>query len=952
MTDLFNSRKRRSSLRLVSRFRGAMAAFFIVAQLFPPGVVLATDLPGVLPAALDQPRINAVLRRTPTGDPLTADFGGVRGFNIDAFFDTGASGVLLSKETAEALGVQKLKHPDPQSGQLVDVEFEDVGVAGSEFFGVSEELYVSLSPYFEPGQEPTLPSYNQTFGPIRTQISLEDANPLIGPLDIFGMPTMTGKVIVMDPKPTDIFSNPIPGFMRTYVYNPGTPFNPATPQTNPGIPAVDRHIDLSYGAFERFTQTTPAGAPGPTLRNNPFIGPNPVLQLDPNPPADNTPGVSITFGDQSSTGSWLLDTGAAASIISLEQAANLHVRYRPGTEGTDNPRLETFDPMDPSQPGTIIPDQFAFDIGGIGGTIKRSGFYLDSLLLRTQEGDVTNPDDPDHIRYLGAPVLVFDITLQDPMTQQSLTLDGIFGMNMLVATASISFGPGGLPIFDGLQDGYFNWVVFDEPDGTLGLDLKSFVAPPPNEWLRTTGGNWGSAANWSQGFVPDGDTQSALLGMSLPSNGVVNLQATDRTLRLLRFSNDDASYTLASEGGTLVFDSSSGPAAIEFDFANQRSHEISAPIRIASDLEINTTDPVFPLTLSGGQTWEANRKMAVRTGTLRYNLDAADLLIVDGGNTLTIDEGATVELAGSRTPLTGAHSVLDVVTHIDVVNNSAGGLLVAAGNHEAGSITGQGSTSVAGGSLIAQAVRQSALSIAAGHKVTTRLNGTSSGVSVLGSLSLAGTPSAPTATFDLTNNSAVIDYSGTSPVATVRQQIISGRGGPGMNATWTGPGITSSAAAAANTTAPESRSVGYAENSALPLGPYMNFRGQSVDDTSILMAYTRTGDANLDGVVNDDDVTIVGATYAPGVAQPHWALGDFDYNGFVDDDDVTLLGVFYDPTAAPLITPAPAAEFAVTAVPEPASIAFLATMAAVLLVLHRSRARRPRRSLGTAGRPV
>ena len=34
------------------------------------------------------------------------------------------------------------------------------------------------------------------------------------------------------------------------------------------------------------------------------------------------------------------------------------------------------------------------------------------------------------------------------------------------------------------------------------------------------------------------------------------------------------------------------------------------------------------------------------------------------------------------------------------------------------------------------------------------------------------------------------------------------------------------------------------------------------------MAFTRTGDANLDGLVNDDDVTIVGATYAPGVPQP------------------------------------------------------------------------------------
>jgi hypothetical protein len=98
--------------------------------------------------------------------------------------------------------------------------------------------------------------------------------------------------------------------------------------------------------------------------------------------------------------------------------------------------------------------------------------------------------------------------------------------------------------------------------------------------------------------------------------------------------------------------------------------------------------------------------------------------------------------------------------------------------------------------------------------------------------------------------------------------------------------------------------VGYAENSALPLGPYTTFGGQTVDATSVLIAYTRTGDANLDGLVNDDDVTIVGATYAPTTAQAHWAMGDFDYNGFVDDDDVTLLGVFYQPAAG--AAPAPA----------------------------------------------
>jgi hypothetical protein len=50
-------------------------------------------------------------------------------------------------------------------------------------------------------------------------------------------------------------------------------------------------------------------------------------------------------------------------------------------------------------------------------------------------------------------------------------------------------------------------------------------------------------------------------------------------------------------------------------------------------------------------------------------------------------------------------------------------------------------------------------------------------------------------------------------------------------------------------------------------------------------------------------------------------MGDFDYNGFVDDDDVTLLGAFYDPSAPPLA----ALGTSVSAVPEPGTVAFLAT---------------------------
>jgi hypothetical protein len=236
--------------------------------------------------------------------------------------------------------------------------------------------------------------------------------------------------------------------------------------------------------------------------------------------------------------------------------------------------------------------------------------------------------------------------------------------------------------------------------------------------------------------------------------------------------------------------------------------------------------------------------------------------------------------------------------------------------------TGTTLAASAGATNIGASMRLGTLSVGDGATATLTPGG--SKVLVTNNLTVAG-GATPTGTLDLTNNSAIVDYpaAGPNPAAGIRDQIIAGRGVQGFGATWTGPGITSSTAAADVGANPESRSIGYAVNGELPLGPVATFAGQTVDDSSLLMRYTRTGDANLDGVVNDDDVAIIGILYAPGVPNPNWANGDFDYNGFVDDDDVALLGIFYDPTATPLPAPAPIAAASgagnVAAVPEPAT---------------------------------
>src|SRR5688500_20072006 len=72
---------------------------------------LATDIEGVQPASLDQPRVNVLLRRDPAGKPLVTTGADAAGkvFNVEAFLDTGASGFVLSANTAKALGIRDRK---------------------------------------------------------------------------------------------------------------------------------------------------------------------------------------------------------------------------------------------------------------------------------------------------------------------------------------------------------------------------------------------------------------------------------------------------------------------------------------------------------------------------------------------------------------------------------------------------------------------------------------------------------------------------------------------------------------------------------------------------------------------------------------------------------------------------------------------------------------------------
>lgn len=427
--------------------------FVTICIALVPCVALATDIDGVQPAALDQPRINMLLRRAAKGEALAVkEMKEAKLANIEAFLDTGASGVLLSPKTADALGVKRatMKGAD---GKEAPVVFHDVGVGGSDKFNVSEPLYASLMRYHSAAESDDEAEYKLLSGPWRAQIGPLGGNfglldLVMSNLDVVGMPALKGNVMVMDPKSVNKFDDT----MRTYVYPPRTPFDAGNAHRDPGIPKTNRHVKLSYAFFARFTHMDPPNAPMPTLAGNPFLGPEPTRA---NPAAAKLPPIPpivTRHNGKTFACGWLLDTGAAASIISTRHAKAVGITYAAGTQGTDHPVLE----------GVPRDKQFTLTVGGIGGQKKSAGFFLDSIAVPSVENDP--------LVFRGAPVLVLDITVKDSATQQVLTIDGVMGMNFLVASAAVSEGL--LPDIKNMTEGAFDWVVFDEPAGVLGLQLR------------------------------------------------------------------------------------------------------------------------------------------------------------------------------------------------------------------------------------------------------------------------------------------------------------------------------------------------------------------------------------------------------------------------------------------------------------------------------------------------
>lgn len=368
----------------------------------------------VAEAAVAQPKVHVRLmdgKRILTGAPglLAMDDKPERSFT--AYLDTGASGCLLGAETAKRFGVPLRE----------DAQYHEVGLDGDVTVGVSKPLTLQLADSSGSPDEPPPAEFRLSRGEASLQISRDAPKGLmamLGDLNVIGMPAISRLVVEIAPPATrerQAIEDAILAAGPSVVLH----------DRNFKIPKCEFVVPLEFKDFNQRKHPANRGAL-PDLASNPLV-----------------PAVTAESRGRSSKGDWLLDTGAAASIVSRRQAIALGLLNADGT-----PAREA---------------DFSLPLGGIGdaGEAPKAspGYVIDRLVINAQRGQA--------IEFRNVPVVIRDVGFRDAAGKEVI-LDGVFGMNLLLpAVSGMGAGRPGA-----IQPSPFSRVWIDGPRGTLGLQRR------------------------------------------------------------------------------------------------------------------------------------------------------------------------------------------------------------------------------------------------------------------------------------------------------------------------------------------------------------------------------------------------------------------------------------------------------------------------------------------------
>jgi hypothetical protein len=184
----------------------------------------------------------------------------------------------------------------------------------------------------------------------------------------------------------------------------------------------------------------------------------------------------------------------------------------------------------------------------------------------------------------------------------------------------------------------------------------------------------------------------------------------------------------------------------------------------------------------------------------------------------------------------------------------------------------------------------------------------SASVSVIGSLSFSGTTDSWAGVLDLGANDLIVHN---GDLAALTNQVKQGYG----NGSWQGSGGILSSSAANDST--HLTALGVIQNSFVALQGdalkqdaqgipvlYASFDGQSAQPSDVLIKYTYFGDANLDGIVDGSDYSLIDFGVLQQANDPNapigWYEGDFNYDGIINGSDYTLIDNAFNTQGASL----------------------------------------------------
>ena len=430
------------------------------------------------------------------------------------------------------------------------------------------------------------------------------------------------------------------------------------------------------------------------------------------------------------------------------------------------------------------------------------------------------------------------------------------------------------------------------------------VTPATRFYVGSASGTWKTTASWS-------DTDHGSTGASIPIDGTpviidpainatIVFDGNYRGTGVAELHLDGKSGATATLNQTANILTVAGAVSIGENTGDRGAYTLGggtldATGGISVGGSASAAGGIGQLTVNGGaatisqnlRIWN-NGTMSITSGTLSAgaitnagNFTTTGTLIASGNFT----NSGTAILGGAQTWSTGS-----------LFTNSAGSanFLVDTGSSSAAPL----SVTVTGGSVNFNSTQHlNSLSASNNASITVASGGANTLV--------VNSVSASTGLLDLSNNSMMVQYTGLSPVASIRQMLISAYAA----GDWSGnTGITSSTAHADNS---RRYTLAYAEASDMGV---TSFAGQPIAGDAVIVKFTYYGDNNLDGIVDlDNDFSLFVDGYNQQISNPAslnaanlWRSGDYNYDGVIDlDNDFSIFVDAYakyqqDPT--PLAT--------------------------------------------------